>query len=109
MYFPALPYDIAAIEGWRSEIRRLAKKVNIATAAAGRVTGPKIEFEGPAADRYTEHLSAQLAQMRAAEQALSAVSARVDGVIAEAARINREHVAAVEAAAEAQRRLAGTQ
>lgn len=102
----ALPYDPAAIAAWGSEIRRLASKLEQATTVANRQGGAHIQFSGPAADRYTQHLGRQTTQMQAAAAELSAASSKVAQLVAEAERLNREYIAAIEAAEAIARQIA---
>ena len=101
-----LPYDPPAIAAWGAEIKRAAKKIEQVTAVAHRQGGAHIQFAGPAADRYTQHLGKQTAQMQVTASELSAVSAVVEQLVAEAERLNRVYVAAIEAAEEIARKVA---
>jgi len=102
----ALPYDPAAIAAWGSEIRRAASKLQQATTVAHRQGGARIQFSGPAADRYTQHLGKQTTQMQAAAAELSAASSKVAELVAEAERLNRAYIAMLDAAEAIARQVA---
>lgn len=102
MHIPGLPYDIAAIDAWRSDLRREASRVEAAVAALASAEPGRIEFEGRAADRYAEHLTSQRIVLARVLDELSVVASRSAAAAARAQELNLRYEAEVRRQIEAQ-------